>query len=58
IPTPKDDIDGSQVASVFWKENDLDRIARYCEKDVLATAQLLLRYKGEPLIDQDKFESV
>ncbi|MDP4184544.1 MAG: 3'-5' exonuclease, partial [Bacteroidota bacterium] len=41
IPTPKDDIDGSQVASVFWKENDLDRIARYCEKDVLATAQLL-----------------
>lgn len=51
IPTPKDDIDGSQVAKVYYGEGDLERIAIYCEKDVLATAQLLLRFKGEPLID-------
>ena len=50
IPSPKDDIDGSQVASVFWQEKDLPRIVRYCEKDVLAIAQLLLRYKGMNLI--------
>ena len=50
IPTPKDDIDGSMVADVYYTENDLQRIVRYCEKDVVAVAQLLLRYKGEELI--------
>lgn len=50
IPTPKDDIDGSQVAQVYYKEGDLDRIIRYCEKDTLALTNLLLRYKGEPII--------
>jgi len=58
IPTPKDDIDGSQVAEVYYKENDLDRIVTYCEKDTLAVAQLMLRYKGENLIDPENFESV
>lgn len=58
IPTPKDDIDGSQVYDVYYKENDLERIARYCEKDTLAVAQILLRYKGEPLIEQENFEIV
>jgi len=58
IPSPKDDIDGSQVADVYYQENDLDRIAIYCEKDVLATAQLLLRFMGKPLIEQDYFERV
>ena len=49
VPTPKDDMDGSQVGSVFWEEGDHARIAHYCEKDVLATAQVLLRFAGEPL---------
>ncbi|GAB4395274.1 MAG: 3'-5' exonuclease [Microscillaceae bacterium] len=44
IPTPKDDIDGSQVGRVYWEEKDLPRIAHYCEKDVIATAQVLLKY--------------
>lgn len=50
IPTPKDDIDGSQVAQVYYEEKDLERIVRYCEKDTLALANLMLRYKGEPII--------
>lgn len=50
IPTPKDDIDGSQVAQVYYQDGDLDRIINYCEKDTLALANLLLRYKGEPII--------
>ena len=58
IPTPKDDIDGSQVREVYWKEKDLDRIAIYCEKDVLTTAQLLRRYLGLPLIKQEFVVSV
>jgi hypothetical protein len=53
IPTPKDDIDGSQVARVYYQEGDLDRIIRYCEKDTLALANLMLRYKGEPIIQID-----
>jgi len=57
IPTPKDDIDGSMVADVYWKEQDLNRIVIYCEKDVLAVAQLFLRYQGKPLIDPEHVES-
>jgi len=46
IPTPKDDINGADVGRVFWKENGLDRIREYCEKDVLTTCQVLLRMMG------------
>jgi len=56
ITTPKDDIDGSQVGDVYYKEYDIQRIARYCEKDTFAIAQLLLRFKGEPLISQENYE--
>ena len=58
VPTPKDDIDGSQVAGVYYREGDIERIARYCEKDTLAVAQILLKFKGEPLIDPENFEIV
>lgn len=52
IQTPKDDINGKDVSAVFYKEKDIKRIASYCEKDVLTVAQLLLRYKGENIIEQ------
>ena len=47
IPTPKDDIDGSQVAGVYYGDGDLPRIACYCEKDVITTARIFLKLKGE-----------
>lgn len=50
IATPKDDIDGSMVWEVYWKEKNLDRIVTYCQKDVVTVAQILLRMMGEPLI--------
>ncbi len=53
IPSPKDDIDGSMVGEVYWKEKNLERIVEYCQKDTLAVAQLLLRYQGKPLIGKD-----
>ncbi|TWR31196.1 3'-5' exonuclease [Mucilaginibacter pallidiroseus] len=53
IPTPKDDIDGSQVGHVYWVEDDLPRICEYCQKDVIATAQLIRRYRGEELINEE-----
>ena len=58
IPTPKDDIDGSQVAKVYYEENDIDRIIKYCEKDTLAVANLLLRYKGDEIIPTENLEVV
>jgi DNA polymerase elongation subunit (family B) len=58
IPTPKGDIDGSMVAGVYYVENDIERIVRYCEKDVLAIAQVLLRFMNLPLIADEKIESV
>ncbi|MFO7828999.1 MAG: 3'-5' exonuclease [Bacteroidales bacterium] len=57
IPTPKDDIDGSMVADIFWNQKDIDRVVRYCEKDVLAVAQLFLRYQGKELIKPDNVET-
>jgi hypothetical protein len=58
IPSPKDDIDGSMVAKVYYEDNDLKRIVRYCEKDVLAIAQVMLRFKNLPSVGDDMIESV
>lgn len=46
VESPKDDIDGSQVYYVYYKEKGLDRIAQYCEKDVLALARTYLAMNG------------
>jgi len=55
VPTPKDDIDGSQVKKVYYEDKDIKRIAFYCEKDVLATARvfLALRGKGETILENN-----
>ena len=53
IPSPKDDIDGSQVGQVYWEENDLMRISRYCEKDVLATMLVYDRISGDNLFNDE-----
>jgi uncharacterized protein YprB with RNaseH-like and TPR domain len=58
IPSPKDEISGADVARVFWEENDLDRIVKYCQKDVLATAQVYLRMQGAPLIKDEHISFV
>jgi hypothetical protein len=51
IPSPKDDISGSEVGGVYYKEKNIARIVTYCEKDTIAIAQLLLRFNNEPLIE-------
>ena len=58
FPSPKDDMSGSDVARVYWEDRDLDRIAHYCEKDVLATVQLFLKMKRQPLLRNDQLVSV
>ena len=54
IDTPKDDIEGKDVARVYWQENDLNRISTYCQKDVLTTAQLLFKFNQIPLLQENE----
>jgi predicted PolB exonuclease-like 3'-5' exonuclease len=54
VPSPKDDIDGSQVGAVYWEEKNLQRIAFYCQKDVATVANIILRFKGLPLLKEEQ----
>ena len=58
IPSPKDDIDGSEVANVYYKDKNLDRIVKYCEKDTIAVAQLLMRFNNEKLVEEHEIINV
>ena len=52
IPSPKDDIDGSEVAKVYYQEKNIQRIVDYCEKDTIAVAQVLLRFNNQELLKE------
>ena len=54
IPSPKNDIDGSEVCNVYYKEENIDRIISYCEKDTIAVAQIILRLRNEELLEEDE----
>lgn len=58
IPSPKEDIDGSEVRNVYYNEKNIDRIARYCERDVVAVAQIFLRMRNEPILSESEIFSV
>jgi predicted PolB exonuclease-like 3'-5' exonuclease len=58
IPSPKDDISGKDVNRVYYQEDGLDRIAHYCNRDVLATAQVYLRISGRDLIENNNIHYV
>lgn len=52
IPTPKSEMDGSDVARVYHVEKDIEKIVTYCQKDVLTVAQLMLRYQNRPIVKE------
>ena len=56
IASPKDDLDGSMVGDVYWKERNILRIVSYCQKDVVTVAQVFLRLCGEECIQPDQVE--
>ncbi len=58
IPSPKDDIDGSEVYHTYYELKDIDRIINYCEKDTIAVAQILLRLRGDELLDDEEIKHV
>ncbi len=53
IQTPKEGIDGSMVKDIYYKQKDLPRIVDYCQKDVVATAQIFLRLQQLPLLPNE-----
>jgi 3'-5' exonuclease len=64
VPSSKDDIDGSMVGELFHTGTpeerviNIKRIATYCQKDVVTTANIILRFKNIPLIHNDDVEMV
>lgn len=56
IQTPKTEMEGKDVASVFYIENNLKKIAKYCRQDVVAVAQLLLKFRKENLLSVEKIK--
>ena len=58
IPSPKDDIDGSEVGMIYWEEGDHGRIKSYCEKDVETLAQVLLRFYNSALLPEERIKVV
>ncbi len=58
IPSPKEDIDGSMVREVYYEEKNLARIITYCELDVVTTAQVFLRLRGDDLLVDTELKKV
>ncbi len=58
IPSPKDDISGKDVGKVYWLEQGLERIKKYCQKDVLTVAQIVLKLKGLSLISESEVKMI
>ncbi len=58
LPTPKDDINGSDVGRVYWIEKDLPRITVYCQKDVVTIVNLFLKFQGKPIINENAIQVI
>ena len=54
IPSPKEDMDGSMVRDVYYEDQDIDRIVKYCELDVITLAQVFLRLRNEDLLSENE----
>lgn len=52
LPSPKEDIFGYEVNETYYSSDEkrLDRIARYCERDILAACNVLLKIMLLPAI--------
>ncbi len=53
IPSPKDDMDGSQVSKVYYEDKDLNKINTYCMKDVITLARVYGRFVGAPELKEE-----
>ena len=51
LETSKSDISGKDVGKVFYMDGDVNRIATYCQADVLSVAQIILKLSGHPIVE-------
>jgi 3'-5' exonuclease len=58
IPSSKSDINGADVQDVYYKEGNLERIVAYCQRDVVVTANIILRFQHLPLLEEDSIQVV
>lgn len=58
IPSPKEDIEGSEVRDVYYIDHQLGRIVNYCERDVIAIAQVILKFRQEDLLLENEIVTV
>lgn len=52
LETPKGDIKGDEVSQVFWQDSDTNRIAEYCQRDVFAGMQSLLKLSNLSIVEE------
>lgn len=57
LETPKDDIKGADVGRVFWEEGNIERITKYCEKDVLAGVQAILKLSNLEIVEDYQLQN-
>ncbi|MEQ8360740.1 MAG: 3'-5' exonuclease [Cytophagales bacterium] len=58
IPSSKSDIDGSMVSGIYHGEKDLEKISKYCIKDVVVCAQVFMKLRGLNLIEANNIQIV
>ncbi|WP_150450998.1 3'-5' exonuclease [Arenibacter lacus] len=58
IASPKEDLDGSMVKEVYYQEKNMKRIINYCELDVITTAQVFLRFRGDSLLEEEEIKRI
>lgn len=51
IPSPKENMYGGEVTEAYWNDNRLEDIKDYCESDVLATMNVMLKMSNLPIIE-------
>lgn len=58
LPSSKDDIDGSMVSDLYYNGNQLERIVKYCEKDMITVARIFQFLRSELPLGEDEIEFV
>lgn len=55
LPSPKQDMNGSETSDAYYKEGvaGIERIARYCEADVLTVCNIVRAIRGEDAVEGD-----
>jgi hypothetical protein len=47
-------LQGKEIASKFYLEKQIDKIVEYCENDVLVLSQVILRFRNDPLLQDEE----